>query len=99
MRKGDMAGLGLLQKNYGLVGVRVTGGRRKLVMVNATGTADTVATVPLGQQTVYLKATTDFRDRISTSRTPPTRPLGCRPGGARYGKLPDWSSTSLPYSP
>ncbi|HEX6848509.1 MAG TPA: glycoside hydrolase 43 family protein, partial [Chitinophagaceae bacterium] len=37
MKDGDFAGLCLLQKNYGVVGVRITGNERSVVMINATG--------------------------------------------------------------
>jgi beta-xylosidase len=64
MKDGDFSGLSLLQKNYGLLGVRVAGSKKELVMVNATGgTPVEAGTIPLNQQTVYLKAECDFRDR------------------------------------
>src|SRR5688572_24461534 len=37
MKDGDFAGLCLLQKNYGLVGVRSEGNRKSILMINATG--------------------------------------------------------------
>ena len=37
MKDGDFAGLCLLQKNYGMVGVRINGNRKSIVMINATG--------------------------------------------------------------
>jgi hypothetical protein len=37
MKDGDFAGLCLLQKNYGVVGVRINGNERAIVMINATG--------------------------------------------------------------
>src|SRR5690606_30525506 len=47
MKDGDFAGLSLLQKNYGLVGVRMEGNKKVLVMVNATsGTPEEVANIP-----------------------------------------------------
>jgi len=61
MKEGDMAGLMLLQKKYGWVGVKVTGKVRYVVMVQGGIVTDSVA---LGQETVYLKADCDFRDRI-----------------------------------
>ena len=64
MKEGDFAGLSLLQKNYGLVGVRVEGNRKSIVMVNATGGNPVEAqTVPLDQPVIYLKAECDFTDR------------------------------------
>jgi beta-xylosidase len=64
MKDGDFAGFALLQKNYGLVGVRVDGGTKTIVMVNASGGIPVEAqTVPLNQKTVFFKAECDFTDR------------------------------------
>lgn len=64
MKDGDFAGLGLLQKNYGLVGVRVNGSTKEIVMVNATGGNPVEAkAIPLNQQTVFFKAECDFTNR------------------------------------
>jgi beta-xylosidase len=64
MKDGDFAGLGLLQKNYGLVGVRVEGDKKTIVMINATGGKPVEAqTIPLDQKTIYFKAECDFTDR------------------------------------
>jgi len=64
MKDGDFAGLGLLQKNYGLVGVKVNGNTKTIVMVNAsTGKPEEAQTVPLTQNTVYLKANCDFTNK------------------------------------
>ncbi len=37
MKEGDFAGLSLLQKNYGLVGVKMSNGNKTIVMINAGG--------------------------------------------------------------
>lgn len=64
MKDGDFAGLCLLQKNYGIVGVRVDGNKKSIVMINATGGNPVeAATIPLNQKTVYFKAECDFTDR------------------------------------
>jgi beta-xylosidase len=64
MKDGDFAGLCLLQKNYGVVGVRVDGNKKSIVMINATGGNPVeAATIPLNQKTVYFKAECDFTDR------------------------------------
>ncbi len=64
MKDGDFAGLSLLQKNYGLVGVRVDGSRKWIVMVNATGGNPVEAqALPLNQPYVYFKAECDFRNK------------------------------------
>jgi beta-xylosidase len=64
MKDGDFAGLCLLQKNYGLVGVRVEGDKKSIVMINATGGKPVEAqTIPVNQKTVYFKADCDFTNR------------------------------------
>lgn len=65
MKEGDSAGLVLLQKNYGWVGVSKDDGQHKIIMV--TGQEDTgetvVASLPLDQEKIYLKAECDFTDK------------------------------------
>jgi beta-xylosidase len=69
MRDGDLAGLALLQKHYGLVGVKADGGARSVVMVSAeSGSPVEVRRVPLDQPTVLLKAECDFRDLKDEAR-------------------------------
>jgi beta-xylosidase len=69
LKEGDFAGLALLQKNYGLVGVRSEGGTNYLVMVNAgSGRPVEEARIPLKQTTVYLKAECDFKNRADRAR-------------------------------
>ncbi|MDP4292559.1 MAG: glycoside hydrolase 43 family protein [Bacteroidota bacterium] len=64
MKEGDFAGLALLQKKYGLVGVKYQNGARSIVMVSAeTGNAVELQRVPLTQKTVCLKADCNFSDR------------------------------------
>lgn len=64
MKDGDFAGLALLQKKYGLVGVKSEKGRHEIVMVNAdSGEPVELQRVPLNQKTVFLKAECDFRNR------------------------------------
>ncbi|RYE13678.1 MAG: glycoside hydrolase, partial [Sphingobacteriaceae bacterium] len=68
MKDGDFAGLGLLQKKYGQLGVRVNGNSKFLVMVNAsTGKPEELQTIPLNQKTVYLKAECNFADKKDTA--------------------------------
>ena len=63
MKEGDFAGLALLQKKFGLVGVKYYNGLKSIVMVNAqSGTPIEVQSIPLTQKTAYLKAECDFRD-------------------------------------
>jgi beta-xylosidase len=64
MKDGDFAGLGLLQKNYGLAGVKINGADKMIVMVNAgTGKPIEVQSLPLYQKIVFFKAECDFKDR------------------------------------
>ena len=69
MKDGDFAGLALLQKNYGLVGVKADGGTNFVVMVSAqSGSPVEVQRVPLNQKTVFLKAECDFQNRADKAR-------------------------------
>jgi beta-xylosidase len=64
MKDGDFAGLALLQRNYGLVGVRVNGDSKSIVMINnSTRTPVEAQAIPLNQQTVYFKAECNFTDK------------------------------------
>src|SRR5438309_4358513 len=64
MKEGDFAGLALLQKKYGLVGVRYINGAKAIVMISAeSGNPVEVQSVPLSQSKVYLKAACDFTDK------------------------------------
>lgn len=68
MKDGDLAGLGLLQKNYGLVGVKVSGKNKSIVMIHAgNGVAEEVMSVPLHQEVVYLQAACDFSNKKDTA--------------------------------
>lgn len=69
MKDGDRAGLALLQRQYGWVGVKSDGGSNAVVMVNAkSGAPVEVQSVPLDQPTVFLKAECDFKNRADTAR-------------------------------
>lgn len=64
MKDGDFAGLGLLQKNFGQVGVRINGNQKEIVMVNASsGKPQEAANIALTQSTVYFKVECDFTDK------------------------------------
>jgi len=68
MKDGDVAGLALLQKNYGLAGVKINGKRRSIVMINAsTGSAEETATIPLDQTSIFFKAECDFTFKKDTA--------------------------------
>lgn len=69
MKDGDFAGLGLLQKNHGLVGVKKDDGVSFVVMVNAqSGSPIEVERVPLDQKTVFLRADCNFKDMADKAR-------------------------------
>lgn len=64
MKEGDFAGLALLQRKFGLVGVKYYNGTKSVVMVNAqSGKPVEVQSVPLTQKTAYLKAECNFLER------------------------------------
>jgi beta-xylosidase len=64
MKDGDFAGLALLQAQFGQVGVKVEGNAKNIVMINAsTKKPVQVASIPLSQNTVYLKAQCDFTNK------------------------------------
>jgi beta-xylosidase len=68
MKEGDFAGLALLQRKFGLVGVKFNNGIKSIVMVNAqSGKPVEVQSIPLTQKTAYLKAECDFRDRADVA--------------------------------
>jgi len=69
IKDGDYAGLALLQKDYGLVGVKMDSGVKKIVMTAAVkGKAVELESVPLASDKVYLKAECNFRDKTDTGR-------------------------------
>jgi beta-xylosidase len=64
MKEGDFAGLALLQKKYGLVGVKFETGAKKIVMVSAQNDEPVeIESLPLEHDKVYLKTECDFRNR------------------------------------
>lgn len=64
MKEGDFAGLVLLQSKFGQVGVKLENGAKSIVMVNAgSGKPVEIQKIPLKQNTVYLKAACNFKDR------------------------------------
>ncbi len=69
MKEGDMAGLSLLQKDYGLIAVKVENGMKKIVMIDAEkGNPKEIESVPLHQNKIYFKAECDFKDKADTGR-------------------------------
>lgn len=68
MKDGDVAGLCLLQKNYGFVAVKANGLNKSIVMINASaGKPEEVQSVPLSQNVVYFKAECDFTNTKDTA--------------------------------
>ena len=64
MKDGDFAGLALIQRRHGFVGVKVEGRGKSIVMVRADNDAtEEEESVPLDQHVVYLKVSCDFRER------------------------------------
>jgi beta-xylosidase len=64
MKEGDFAGLVLLQSKFGQVGVKMENGEKSIVMVNAgSGKPVEIQKIPLKQNTVYLKAACNFKDK------------------------------------
>jgi len=64
MKEGDFAGLALLQRKFGQIGVKLENGRKSVLMVsNETDRPTELASVPLNQNYIFLKAACDFRDR------------------------------------
>ena len=69
MKDGDFAGLSLLQRKFGQVGVQVEKGKKYLVMYSAqTGKPVKMDSIAFKGKTVQLKATCDFNDRKDIAR-------------------------------
>lgn len=64
LQPGDFAGLGVLQKRYGLVGVQASQGAKAIVMVSAESEKPVeLQRLPLTQDKVYFRIACDFKDR------------------------------------
>jgi beta-xylosidase len=64
MKDGDVAGLAAMQKRYGIVGVKMTGDAKSIIMVSAESESPVeLANIPLTQNTVFLKVDCDFEKR------------------------------------
>ena len=65
MKDGDFAGLTAFQRKFGQVGVKIVNGTKYLFMVsNKTDKPTEIQSIPLSQNTVYLKIECDYRDKI-----------------------------------
>jgi beta-xylosidase len=68
MKEGDFAGLSLLQKRYGLVGVKFEKGEKSIVMVSAESEKPVeIERIPLTQKVIYFKAECNFKDKVDTA--------------------------------
>ena len=64
MKDGDFAGLALLQRRFGLIGIKYNDGAKSIVMVSAESERPVeMQSIPVTQNIVYLKAECNFRDR------------------------------------
>ena len=64
MKNGDYAGLGILQKNFGQVGVKVINGKKTIVFTDFSNEKNTsVSAIPLMQNKIFFKVDCDFTNR------------------------------------
>ncbi|WP_035660709.1 glycoside hydrolase family 43 protein [Flavobacterium seoulense] len=64
MKEGDFAGLSALQKDYGLVGVKIENGQKSILMIGANkGKSTEEQRIDLKQNQVYLKIACDFTNK------------------------------------
>ncbi|MFM2363353.1 MAG: hypothetical protein RLZZ316_2255 [Bacteroidota bacterium] len=64
MKEGDVAGLCLLQKNYGIIAVKYADGNKSIVTINASsGKPEEIVVSALKQNNIYFKAHCDFTDK------------------------------------
>jgi hypothetical protein len=64
MKEGDFAGLSVLQKNFGQVGVKIENGKKTIVMVSSnTGKSVEIQKIQFEQNKIYLKINCDFTDK------------------------------------
>jgi beta-xylosidase len=69
LKEGDYAGLCALQLKFGQVGVKVKDGTKYIFMVsNETKIPTEIQTIPLTQNTVYLKIECDFTNKIDIAQ-------------------------------
>lgn len=74
MRNGDFAGIGLLQRKYGVVGVKIINGQKYIYAGNAqqadrnSENYQELTSIPIKTNTVYLKVDADFKNRKDEGR-------------------------------
>lgn len=68
MKEGDFAGLVLLQKKYGQIGVKIENGAKKLVIMSVENDRpEEMESLPLQQNLVYLRADCNFTELKDTA--------------------------------
>lgn len=69
MKDGDYAGLAMLQRKYGLIGVQQDEKGKSIVMVSAQSEKPIeMQRVPLSQNVVYFRIECNFKDKTDTAR-------------------------------
>ena len=68
MKDGDVSGLILLQKTYGLVGVVMEGNTKSIVMIAHESRPVELARLGLNQNSIFLKAECDFTDKKDSAQ-------------------------------
>ncbi len=69
LKEGDYAGLCLLQKNFGQLGVKRIGNLNRIVLTTMNNNVlDESQNIPLDQNKVYFKATCDFKEQKDLAR-------------------------------
>ncbi len=69
MKEGDFAGLCLLQKENGLVGVKFENGKKQIFQVNLkTKEKEAIIDLPENQKNVFFKAECNFKDKADLAK-------------------------------
>jgi beta-xylosidase len=64
MKEGDFAGLSVLQKDYGLAGVKVEGKQKSIIMVSSNNDKSAeIQRIPLHQDQIYFRIDCDFTNK------------------------------------
>ena len=72
MKDGDFAGIGLLQQQYGIVGVKMENGKKFIFAGNAQNSNrenenyEELATIPFNGKTAWFKVEADYKNRADT---------------------------------
>lgn len=69
LKEGDYAGLCVMQRKFGQVGVKVEGGKKYVFMVsNKTDKPTEIQQIPLARNKVFLKIECNFKDKVDTAK-------------------------------